>query len=89
LPPINKPKRLTTAKKKALGRKRSVFPAHLQTTPQEWRALKRQEWRDTMHALGIYEYGCAYTPASRQLWQLRKLVTQISEELERDDWVAW
>ena len=42
------------------------FPAHLNTTPEEWRALKRTEWREVRQALDRFYHGCG-TPETR-LW---------------------
>ena len=66
----------------------SVFPAHLQSTPEAWRALKRQEWLEVTQALDRFRYGSAFAPAQQQLWTLGLLAEQISEALG-GDWVAW
>lgn len=75
--------------RQATGPRRSEFPKHLQTTPDEWRATKRQEWREVHQALQRFHYGAAYVPCQAQLWKLSRLVEQVTEELERTDWKAW
>ena len=73
----------------AKGPRRSVFPAHLQTTPEKWRTKKQQEWAEVMGAMDRYSYGAAYVPAKSALYQLGQLARQIKEALNRKDWVAW
>ena len=73
----------------ARGRRRSVFPAHLRSTPTEWRALKRQEWLEVMQALGRYNHGSAYAPAGDALYKLEHLARQIREALDAPGWVVW
>jgi len=80
--------RATVSTARATSRRRSVFPPHLVSSPAEWRALKRQEWLDVTHALVRFQYGSAYTPGNRQLWNLTQLAEQITEALQ-GDWVAW
>lgn len=72
----------------ARGRRPSVFPAHLHTTSDAWRDLKRQEWREVMAALERYNYGSAYTPEQAALYQVQKLSLQVEEALSMN-WVAW
>ena len=74
---------------RAAVRRQSAFPAHLQTTPDEWRALKRTEWREVMHAIDRYTYGAAYCPSDAALYHLGRLARQIQEALEPPDWIAW
>jgi hypothetical protein len=75
--------------RKAKGAKPRVFPAHLATTPEDWRALKQQEWREVLAALQRYQYGSAYVPAQAELWKLHQLVEAITKQIEPPDWVAW
>lgn len=72
------------------ARTKRKFPAHLDVdTPEEWRALKRTEWKEVMQALERYGYGAAYTPAHSALYHLEKLAQQIDEALQVDKWIAW
>ena len=74
---------------RAVVRKPSTFPRHLSSTPEEWRALKRTEWRAVMHALDRYGYGSAYVPGGSELYFLQKAARRISEAIEAADWIAW
>lgn len=74
---------------RATGRRPSVFPPHLQSTPEEWRALKRQEWREVQAALQRFTYGCAFVPGSAELYKLAQLAGQIEDMLMAEGWVAW
>ena len=65
------------------------FPAHLSSTPEEWRALKRTEWREVRQALERFYHGSAYVPAQSPLYQMGKLAEQITEAIEAPDWIAW
>ena len=72
------------------GARPHIFPPHLGVkTPEEWRALKRQEWREVMHALQRYQYGAAYTPAGTTLYKAASLLQQIEEAVNADGWIAW
>lgn len=69
---------------------KSRFPAHLRVdTPEEWRALKRMEWRQVTQALERFNCGCHYTPANDALYEIQKLSQQITEVIEADGWIAW
>ena len=68
---------------------RRTFPPHLETTPAEWRGLKRTEWQEVVHAIERYGYGAAFTPAQPQLYKLQRLSRQVSEALAVEDWIAW
>lgn len=82
--------RKRTVQQQARGPRPSKFPAHLRMqTPEEWRALKRTEWREVTQALERYAYGCGYTPANAALYHLKKLAQQITEAIESPDWIAW
>lgn len=81
-----RPSKLTT---EARGRRRPAFPAHLQSTPEEWRALKRQEWREVMAALERFDFGSAYVPMSAERYKLRQLAWQIQDAVMAEGWVAW
>lgn len=83
-----KPRRATTSTARATARRRSVFPPHLSSSPDEWRALKRQEWLSVAHALDRFRYGAAYVPAGRQVWEISQLADQITEAMQ-GDWIAW
>lgn len=66
------------------------FPAHLSMdTPEEWRALKRTQWREVTQALERFNYGSAYTPAHSPQWEIHRLATQVTEAIEADGWIAW
>jgi hypothetical protein len=78
----------TAAKATATARRQSVFPAHLSSSPEEWRRIKRTEWMEVMQALDRYRFGAAYTPANAALWHLGRLAQQVEDALDRD-WVAW
>lgn len=65
------------------------FPAHLNTTPAEWRALKRTEWREVEQALARFQYGSAYTPSQAAQYALLKAAHQVTEAIEAPDWIAW
>lgn len=80
--------RATASRDQATSRRPSVFPAHLSSTPQEWRNLKRTEWKEVMQAISRYQHGCAYAPAGNALYHLGKLAQQIDEALE-GDWIVW
>jgi hypothetical protein len=85
-------KKLTTKNACRQGRAmpKSRFPAHLRVdTPEEWRALKRTEWREVMQALERYGYGAAFTPAAAALWEVQKAAQQVREAIEADGWIAW
>lgn len=72
-----------------VARKRQ-FPSHLGVdTPEEWRAVKRTEWREVTQALERYYHGSAYTPAQSAFYKLGSLVEQVTEAIEAPDWVAW
>jgi len=75
--------------RKATGPRRRVFPAHLSSTPDEWRTQKRQEWREVMAALDRYGFGSGYAPEQAAHWRLMKLATQIEEAVDAEGWVAW
>jgi hypothetical protein len=68
---------------------RRQFPAHLSATPDEWRALKRTEWREVTQAIERYNLGSAYTPSHSALWNIQRLAQQITEALEDPEWIAW
>lgn len=78
-------------KKKATAARadRRPFPAHLSSTPEEWRALKRTEWREVVQALQRYYHGSAYAPSGNALYHLGILAQQITEAIEAPDWIAW
>lgn len=66
------------------------FPAHLSMdTPEEWRSLKRTQWREVRQAIERYNYGSAYTPAHSALYDLQRLSNQITDAIEADSWIAW
>lgn len=66
------------------------FPVHLSVeSPEEWRALKRTEWREVRQALERYSQGSAYTPAGPALYKLQRLADQLTEALEAEGWIAW
>ena len=81
--------RATASTAGRVARRRSEFPAHLGTTPKEWRALKRTEWREVMQAIARYELGSAFCPAGNALYHLGKLAYQVDEALKPNDWIAW
>lgn len=69
---------------------KSRFPAHLRVdTPEEWRGLKRKEWREVTQALERYHWGSAYCPAGDALYHLQRLAMQITAAMEAEDWIAW
>jgi len=82
-----------TKVKNAIRRGRALpkreFPAHLSTTPEEWRALKRTEWREVRQALNRFYYGSAYVPAASALYKLGQLAEEVTEAIEAPDWIAW
>lgn len=90
-------KRKPTKKKKpddAIRRGRALpkskFPAHLRVdTPEEWRALKRMEWRQVTQALERFNCGSYYTPTNEVLYEVQKLSQQITAAIEADGWIAW
>lgn len=65
------------------------FPAHLSSSPEEWRALKRTEWREVTQALDRFYHGSAYVPGQSPLYKIGLLARQISEAIEAPDWIAW
>lgn len=78
------------ARRRGRAMPKSQFPAHLRVdTPEEWRALKRTEWREVAQALARYNIGSHYTPASTPLYEVQHLVEQITEAIEADGWIAW
>ena len=79
----------TRADLQAKGRKRCVFPPHLQSTPEAWRDLKRQEWREVMAALERFRYGSAFTPEANAQYRLWRLSQQIADAVNAKGWVAW
>lgn len=81
-------RRARTIAATARGPRRPTFPPHLQTTPEAWRALKRQEWREVQAAFARFCYGCAFVPGHAEVWKMGQLVEQI-EGLLQGDWVAW
>ena len=68
---------------------RTMFPPHLETTPAEWRGLKRTEWQEVVHAIERYQYGSAFTPEQPAFYKLQRLSRQVSEALAVEDWIAW
>lgn len=68
---------------------RREFPTHLNSTPEEWRALKRTQWLAVRQALDRYNHGCAYTPAYSALYDLKRFMDQVTEAIEQPDWIAW
>lgn len=80
--------RATTSLARATSRRPSVFPAHLHSTADEWRRVKRGEWLEVEFALQRYLYGAAYVPATTELDKLQRLALQVSEAL-KGDWTAW
>ena len=74
---------------KGKARRPTVFPAHLGTTPQAWRAVKRQEWLEVIQALDRFMYGSAYVPARGALYTLSKEAERITKAMEQANWVAW
>lgn len=84
----------TKTKRTAVARGRVMpkrtFPAHLSMdTPEEWRSLKRTQWREVMQALDRYNYGSAYTPSQSPLHDLQRLARQVTEAIEAEGWIAW
>lgn len=70
-------------------KRRHRFPAkHLGMTVGQWRQQKRQEWKTVRNAIQTFTFGSAYTPVHPDLYELEKLATRISEDLE-GDWIAW
>jgi hypothetical protein len=78
----------TDDERRARGPRPPRFPAHLAMSPDEWRALKRQEWKEVESAFRRFQYGSAYVPGQAELWKLGALVSQMSVLLE-GEWVAW
>lgn len=69
-------------------KKKSRFPLHLDSTPEEWRQKKRQEWKLLVNALRDFEWGAGFTPVGADLHQLQRLVLRMEEDLQ-GEWVAW
>jgi hypothetical protein len=65
------------------------FPAHLHTSPEEWRALKRTEWREVRQAMERFYHGSAYIPAQSAFHKMGPLMGQVTEAIEAPDWIAW
>jgi hypothetical protein len=84
-----KPTIKPNSRKHATALPRRQFPAHLGATPEEWRALKRTEWREVTQAIERYNLGSAYTPVHSALWNIQRLAQQITEAIEAPDWIAW
>ena len=82
-------KRLSDTARARVAPKRQ-FPAHLRCdTQDEWRALKRTEWREVVQAVERYNYGSAYTPAYGALYEMQRAMRQVTEAIEAPDWIAW
>jgi len=65
------------------------FPAHLGSTPEEWRGLKRTEWREVVQAMERFNHGSAYIPAYSPFWKMQELARQVTEAIEAEGWIAW
>lgn len=61
---------------------------HLRMTIEDWRLKKRQEWRAVKHAVSLFDFGSAYTPAGNDLYEIQKAVKRISESMDAD-WICW
>lgn len=68
--------------------KRLSTERHLRMSIEDWRAKKRQEWRQVLNALDLFTYGCAYTPAGNDLYEMQKAADRVKESME-EDWVCW
>ena len=84
-----KTRKVTRNHRQATVLPKRQFPAHLNTTPDEWRALKRTEWREVTQALYRFYHGSAFTPAQPAQHKMRMLVDQVTEAIEAFDWIAW
>lgn len=87
-------KTIALKKRGAVERGRALpkreFPAHLRVKdPEEWRNIKRSEWREVTQAIERYTLGSAYTPAYSALYDIQRLTRQLTEALEAEGWVAW
>ena len=71
-----------------IAHKRVLTERHLGMPIADWRLKKRQEWRVVMNALSVFDYGCAYTPAGNDLYELQRSANRIAEALD-SDWVCW
>ena len=69
-------------------RKRLRTEAHLGMPFDEWRLKKRQQWKAVINALDLFTYGCAYTPAGNDLFEMQKAADRINE-IMAVDWVSW
>lgn len=68
--------------------KKLRFPQHLNSTPDEWRQKKRQEWKLVMNALKDFEWGAGFTPANTDFYHIQRLVRRVEEDLQ-GEWIAW
>lgn len=66
------------------------FPGYLATeTPEQWRVLKRKQWRAVQTAYQDFKTGCAFTPAyPDKVEEIERLLAEI-EDLLRGRWVSW
>jgi hypothetical protein len=86
---MRKQPRSTNAQLAAVAkRKRLQTEAHLGMPIAEWRLKKRQQWRAVMNAMSLFTYGCAYTPAGNDLYEMQKAADRINDAMQAD-WVCW
>jgi hypothetical protein len=76
------------ARQSVIASKRLLTETHLRMPIAEWRLKKRQEWRVVMNALALFTYGCGYTPAGNDLYELQRAADRINAALDAD-WVCW
>ena len=69
------------------GRRASTVK-HLRMSIEDWRQKKRQEWGSVVRAVELFNFGCAYTPAGNDLYEIQKAMGRISEAMD-EEWVCW
>lgn len=71
-----------------MRRKRSVTEKNIGMAIEDWRAKKRQEWKEVVRALDRFRFGCAYTPISDEVYHMDRAVARANEAMS-EDWICW
>ena len=55
-------------------------------TSRQWKAQKRQELKNIISAVSIYENGCAYAPNYDEVRELRKILKEMKKAHSVKEW---
>ena len=68
---------------------KSKFPDHLLAhygSGRAFKATKRANARDVDHALDDLMTGCAFSPAYREIDEMRKLIRNVRHKISEKEW---